>query len=309
MPSDGDVSGSEQSRAYAINSDTLVSIFPVQHFYDSGSRPRRIKDLRRGGAFASGPSPGADDEVAKTAIDAWTEVAMRRMIGKGLAAAVIGAVLGRSGDNLSALALNLHLPVPAERVARLAGDGALVPGTLRTAPGCGRLYSPRQLYFLVHAWLGETPIAEIALALGRSASAVGRKLRALGFPLRHRKADLLEIREVAARHEAERAREALRRKRFKWSAHTEALCTRWREGWSPGQIAAELGTTATAVSTRATRACLPSRTRAADGRLQIPTSGFICLDPVRGEYFWSERRTATQSAYHMRQAAARCAHY
>lgn len=298
----GDESKDHSGRLYWLNADQLL---PVQHF--SGGRstavPAEIEPERSGNGLPSG------------AVEPETIMIMRLMTLRQCSAALIGATLGMADDAVRDLAASLDLRAPQHGVARLAPDRALEPGTLRTT---ARLYTPRQLAFLARAWLNRVPIPEMSRELARSESAIKRKLRKMGFLQRARAkawTELATLTGIATRQASERAIDNMLSARgsppvetrsiFRWTlARTAILCERWLEGWTPAAIARHLGTTPGSVSTRATRASLPGRTREADGRLLMRETGYICLDRKRGEYFWSRRQTATQSAYRAAQASA-----
>lgn len=288
----GSVSQVDHTGRYFINS---ASTFPVQHLSGAGSIAMALRQFRAGSPCAVG-------------LNAETRMILRLMTERQCSAALIGATLGVSEEDACDLAASLDLMAPREGAVRLASEKTLVPDTLRTT---ARLYTPRQLAYLARSWLGRTPITEMAGALARSEGAIKRKLRTMGFLQRKRAkawADFATLAGIAARQATERAIDGMLsaqaapaqrvRSIFHWTRErTAALCARWLDGWTPARIAHELGTTAGSVSTRATRASLPARTRSADGRLEMPEAGHICLDHVRQEYFWSRRRTATQSAY------------
>ncbi len=299
----GDELKDHSSRLYCLNDHPGMS---VQHF--SGARSTRVAVL------IAGDRPGTARSIP---VDPETTMIMRLMTARRCSAGLIAATLGVTEDDARDLTAALDLIAPQDGSVRLAPDTAHggEAGNLRTA---ARLYTARQLAFLAKSWLTRATIPEIACDLGRSESAIKRKLRGMGFLQRQRTEawdDLETLRGLSARQSAERRLDAMlsgdaapvprRRSKFRWTVdRTAALCERWLEGWTPAAIARDLGTTPGSVSTRATRACLPARTRTADGRLLVSAVGHICLDKHRQEYFWSRRQTATQSAYRASAAAS-----
>jgi hypothetical protein len=278
----------------------------VQHFSGAGSTSVAV--------LSAGERPDTSRSIP---VDPETTMILRLMTARRCSTGLIAATLGVTEDDARDLAAALDLIAPQDGSVRLAPDTAHggEAGNLRTG---ARLYTPRQLAFLAKSWLTRATIPEIACDLGRSESAIKRKLRGMGFLQRQRtKAwdDLETLRGLSARQSAERRLDAMlsgdaapvprRRSKFRWTVdRTALLCTRWLEGWTPAAIARALGTTPGSVSTRATRACLPARTRTADGRLFVSEVGHVCLDKERQEYFWSRRQTARQSAYRASSAAA-----
>lgn len=244
---------------------------------------------------------------------AQTRVLGRAMLERSVATEMIATVLGLDDSQVRDLAAELGAAAPPDRRIRLADDQTLFAGTLKTADGV-RLYTPRQLAYLCAKFLTEAPIEAIAETLGRSPAAVKRKARSLGLMLRRRQRlrdDLTALIERDVGHSQAREMPAfpqLGRCIVPWtSARTKALCEFWLEGARPSVIAAALGCSALSVSTKAVRLCLPARSQNEDGGLEVTVVGYICFDPEHHEFFWSTRRSATQSAYRTARAALRAA--
>jgi len=298
----GDELKDHLSRFYFLNDQPRMS---VQHFSGAGSTSVAV--------LSAGERPDTSRSIP---VDPETTMILRLMTARRCSTGLIAATLGVTEDDARDLAAALDLIAPQDGSVRLAPDTAHggEAGNLRTG---ARLYTSRQLTYLARSWLTRATIPEIACAVGRSEGAIKRKLRTMGFLQRKRaKAwNVLETLIGLARQSTERRIDAMlsgdaapgprRRSKFRWTVdRTALLCTRWLEGWTPAAIARALGTTPGSVSTRATRACLPARTRTADGRLFVSEVGHVCLDRQHKEYFWSRRQTATQSAYRAAAAAA-----
>lgn len=313
-----------------VNIDLYISHFinSVQHSAHPLSRGSGVGSASEKRQWGPGPLP-----------DAARDILARAMLGRGVAAGLIGAIFDLDAVGVADLAVDLDQPRPPDRVIRIADDRCLTPGSLAPPEHAPlRFYTPRQLKFLVGSWLGSAPIESMATTLGRSPEAIKRKARTLGLMMRQRQA----LREQLARYgevgvpsrgraetpwdwrspgvepvvpeptsgprcpsQSEPVEDRGRRKRriIAWEAtRTKKLCDLWQAGVRPGEIADRLGCSALSISTKAVRLSLPARGRDDNGNLESP-QGYICYDGKHDEYFWSRRRGALQSSWRISQAA------